>query len=84
MMPVDARPWYVICELPAGRFEEKRVCVVTDDGRVVWGVLIGQDDSLREAAEIARLAGGTVGRRPHWASCPEAERFRGRGARHAG
>lgn len=73
-MPVDAKPYFVVRELPRG-WKGQRAAVVTDDGAVVWGIIIGQDDSLREAAEIARLVGGTVGRRPHWASCPDAARF---------
>lgn len=90
-MPVDARPYFVIREAaPDGVLEQYRAAVVTDEGAVVWGIVVGQDDSLSGAAEIARLVGGTIGRRPHWASCPDAERFsdrrkgRGRGARRAG
>ena len=74
-MPVDARPYYVIRELPE-RTQEPRAAVVTDDGEVVWGVVIGWDDDMGEAAGMAALFAGTIGRRPHWASCPEAERFR--------
>lgn len=85
MMPVDAKPWFVVLEAAVVVPKEHRAAVVTDDGRVVWGVLVGQDESLREASEMARVVGGTIGRRPHWASCPQAVRFRRRrGVRDAG
>lgn len=74
-MPVDARPYYVVRELPEWSGEQ-RAAVVTDDGDVVWGVVVGWDDDVGEAAGMAALVAGTIGRRPHWASCPDAERFR--------
>lgn len=64
MLPVDQQ---TINFIPgSGKGERK---FVTDQGRVVSGIPVGD----------AHEGGYEIGYVPHWATCPEADKFRKRG-----
>ncbi len=70
-IPVDAGPWM---EVDEGALGEGRRTIVTSDGRVVSGVLISTNTRPQDPEH-----GHAVGRQSHFATCPEADRFRREG-----
>lgn len=63
-MPVN--PDYIEID-PAGIHHD---AIVTDEGKVVKGCRVNETDSLFQTEGKVR------GRVPHWATCPQASRFK--------
>jgi hypothetical protein len=83
-MPVDPGAVEVVPGLHVDGFGprgERRpvptVTVVTDDGRVIRGPRVADvDPALLRSGIVLVVAAGRV---PHWATCPKAQHFRGKG-----
>lgn len=76
-MPVEERPWYVI---RPGETAGPRMTVVTDDGRVMTGTVVAEcATALRASMAIQGNPGSVAGRVSHFAKCPEAAKWRGKG-----
>ncbi len=64
-IPLDLETlWVLPGELPDG---EKRCVVVTGDGRTVWGAQVSADTPAAVRGQVS-----------HWATCPDASRWRSR------